>query len=265
MADWYHQWKGEILGPMAFEELQQKADKGEIEEETLVREGMQGRWVAASQVEGLFVVPGADGELPEEESEVGATEGAAPSAAAAMPEEAHEVRRSPLTMRPCADCGRMVSQKASMCPFCGRSFHESALTIPYRGEHPVPVWVFFALLAVLFILASPVIVHRATSQLVSSAVASEADADRIALLVAGIYVVSMVSCAALGGAIGAPRMAYYTGLLLGLFFGPLGVFAAFAIDKRPQCPNCYSRLVGLARECPYCHAHLTWAMGLRWY
>jgi DNA-directed RNA polymerase subunit RPC12/RpoP len=60
-------------------------------------------------------------------------------------------------------------------------------------------------------------------------------------------------------------MAYYTGLLLGLFFGPLGVFAAFAIDKRPQCPNCLSRLGGLARECPYCHARLIWAKEVRWY
>jgi hypothetical protein len=94
---------------------------------------------------------------------------------------------------------------------------------------------------------------------------SDGLASQLALIAAGCYVVSMLGCAGLGGAVGAPRMAYFTGLLLGLFFGPLGVFAAFAIDKRPHCPNCFARLNGIARECPACHFGLTWVLRRRWY
>jgi len=87
----------------------------------------------------------------------------------------------------------------------------------------------------------------------------------LAVIVAAGYVLSMLVCAVLGGAVGAPRMAYFTGLLLGLFFGPLGVFAAFAIDKRPLCPSCFERLNGIAKECPACHSGLTWVLARRWY
>jgi hypothetical protein len=267
MADWYYQLKGEVVGPVTPEELEEKTDQGEIEEQTLVREGVEGRWIRAAEVEGLFVVPTGGGLVSSEQTSEALAAAAAqiPPVSEPVSEPAHEVPRSPLTLRPCSDCGTMVSQKAAACPNCGRSFHEPSVTIPYLGEHPIPVWAFFIVLAVLFVLASPVVVHRAALRLASSTIEDAAEANGVALMAAAFYVVSMVSCAVLGGAVGAPRMAYYTGLLLGLFFGPLGVFAAFAIDKRPQCPNCYSRLDGLARECPACHAELTWAMQMRWY
>jgi RNA polymerase subunit RPABC4/transcription elongation factor Spt4 len=175
------------------------------------------------------------------------------------------VRRSPLTLRPCADCGKMVSRHARACPECGRSFHGSTFEVPYAGEHPVPVWVFFVLLATAFVLASPVLVHRLVLSVASATPEAGDMASQLAIVVAGCYVVSMLVCGAVGGAVGAPRMAYFTGLLLGLFFGPLGVFAAFAIDKRPRCPNCFARLNGLARECPACHSGLTWVLTRRWY
>lgn len=179
--------------------------------------------------------------------------------------EAREVQRSPLSLRPCSDCGTMVSQRASLCPHCGRSFHETLLQISYRGEHPVPVLVFFTLLAAVFALATPVLVQWAAYEWLSQGLASDAAAWRLAMVAAGIYVFSMITCAVLGGAVGAPRMAYVTGLFLGLFFGPLGVFTAFALDKRPQCLHCYRRLDGLASECPSCHSRLTWEVETRWY
>lgn len=261
---WYYQRGGEVVGPVAWEELQQKADDGEITADTPVRQGADGVWRAAGDLEGLLLAPSGSIEgLAEEERE-------GPQAAEAEAQEAPAAEavpraRSPLSLRPCSDCGSMVSQHATMCPNCGRSFHALSLSVPYRGEHPVPVWVFFTLLALAFMLASPVAIHRGIARVATESLKDELAGHTIGLAVAVVYAISMVCCAVLGGAVGAPRMAYYTGLLLGLFFGPLGVFAAFAIDKRPQCPNCCTRLGGLARECPACHAHLNWSMKVRWY
>lgn len=180
-------------------------------------------------------------------------------------EQAQDVHRSPLALRPCSDCGTMVSRRASVCPHCGRSFHESSLTIPYRGEHPIPVLAVFTMLAIAFVLVTPVVAYGAANTLAYHGTQDETAAGRIAFLAAVGWVISMVACAVLGGAVGAPRMAYVTGIFLGLFFGPLGVFAAFAIDKRPQCLHCFTRLGGLAEECPSCHSRLTWEVQARWY
>lgn len=261
---WYYQRASEVIGPVAWEELQQKADEGEITPETPIRQGVDGTWRPAGEVEGLWLAPtGSIEGLADEEpgSSIAAAETAEPAPAA----EAAPRARSPLSLRPCSDCGTMVSQHATMCPNCGRSFHALSLSVPYRGEHPVPVWVFFTLLALAFMLVSPVAIHRGIAHVAAESLKDELAAHTLGLAIAVVYAISMVCCAVLGGAVGAPRMAYYTGLLLGLFFGPLGVFAAFAIDKRPQCPNCCTRLGGLARECPACHAHLTWTMKVRWY
>jgi hypothetical protein len=141
----------------------------------------------------------------------------------------------------------------------------TTIDVPYRGEHPIAVLVFFAVLAFVFVLATPVILYFAADSLAAGAGLSEAAQGRIAFLTAAAYTVSMVVCSVLGRAVGAARMAFYTGMLLGLFFGPLGVLVAFAVDKRTQCPNCYSRLGGLARQCPYCQANLRWERRRRWY
>ena len=159
----------------------------------------------------------------------------------------------------------MVSRHARACPDCGRAFHESTFEVPYAGEHPVPVWIFFTLVAVAFIVLSPMVVYRVVGSMTTSTAGSVDVSSQIALVAAAGYSLSMLVCAAIGGAVGAPRMAYFTGLLFGLFFGPLGVFAAFAIDKRPHCPNCFERLNGIARECPACHSGLTWVLARRWY
>ena len=268
MTEWYYQAMGSVVGPIAWDELREKADREEISEGTPVREGPDGPWRPASHVDGLIEEPVGKADLQALEAGDEAAAGAdaeARTSAEGADAQSPVVRRSPLTLRPCADCGKMVSRQARTCPECGRSFRGLTFEVPYAGEHPVPVWVFFALLAAAFVLASPVLVHRLVLTVASTTPEAGEMAAQLAIVVAGCYVVSMLVCAAVGGAVGAPRMAYFTGLLLGLFFGPLGVFAAFAIDKRPRCPNCLARLNGLARECPACHSSLTWVLIRRWY
>lgn len=261
MTSWYYQHSGKVAGPVSLDELRDKVDAGEIDAETPVREGPDGPWLPAASVEGLFPVPVG--------AELSALADESPEDREARPdvieEQDHQVRRSPLTLRPCADCGKMVSRHARECPECGRAFRASSFEVPYAGEHPIPVWAFFTVLAIAFFAVSPLVVHRLVLSIIPKGSDAGELAGQLAVVVAGLYVFSMLGCAGLGGAVGAPRMAYFTGLLLGLFFGPLGVFAAFAIDKRPLCPNCYERLNGLARECPACHSGLSWVLTRRWY
>ena len=263
MSEWYCQIVGDVVGPISFDELRQKAAAGEIDRDTPVREGSGGQWVAASQAEGLFDSPGSGVQVDTADELPSATDPAPDTGAFGNKDSA--MRRSPLSMRPCSDCGKMVSRQAHACPFCGRMFHESSLVVRYKGEHPVPVLIFFSVLAVLFVLISPIAVYALAEAVATRVMPNSEAATSLAVVVAACYVVSMIVSAILGGAVGKPRMAYVTGLFLGLFFGPLGVFTAFAMDKRPQCCHCSSRLDGLARECPYCHARLLWKVESTWY
>ncbi len=264
MSEWFYQLLGETVGPISWEELKHRALAGDVEPATLVRCGSEGSWQEASAVAGLFDSEGA--EVAE-----AALSAAAEANGSGTPEgeetqsDSGSVRRSPLALRPCADCGHMVSRQANVCPNCGRLFHEASSVIRYRGEHPVPVVVFFSVLAALFALLTPAVVYLATNTVLSRSLQNDEMAGEIAFGITVLYIVSMVVCALLGGAVGKPRMAYLTGLFLGLFFGPLGVFTAYAIDKRPQCYHCFSRLDGLARECPFCHARLLWKVETPWY
>ncbi len=269
MSDWYYQVMGEVMGPVSLDELRQKVEDGEILSETFVREGASSPWVPASRVEVLFPADVArlgalaleEGREPLDGPNLG-TE--AEAVLESVAEQSREFQRSPLALRPCSDCGQMVSQQAGQCPNCGRSFRESSPTITYRGEQPIPVLVFFTILAILFALATPMAVYFGVARLTAGA-AEEGLGGWPAFLAACVYLVSMITCAILGGAVGRPRMAYVTGIFLGLFFGPLGVFAAFGIDKRPQCLHCFSRLNGLASECPSCHSRLIWKVETGWY
>jgi hypothetical protein len=271
MAEWYFQVMGEVTGPVSWDELEQKARHGEIGLETEVREGADGPWIAASHVAGLFdlVAQPAGLAAAEHGGETGPGAGVGGGDVDAEGGQDLGSRRSPLNLRPCSDCGRMVSKQASACPECGRAFHESSFTARYGGEQPVVVFVFIILLAVGFLFLSPLAVYWAALKLSPNFIAG-GDAQDIAhtgfaLAVVGVYVFAMLSCTFLGGAAGRPRMAHVTGCLLGLFFGPLGVFTAFAVDKRPECPQCASRLNGLAKECPHCHARLIWKVVPTWY
>ncbi len=252
MAEWYYQSMGETVGPVSWIELEQKAKDGEIGPESQVREGIDGPWTAAGGVPGLLDAPAESGDE-----------------AAGVDDSGVGVQRSPLSLRPCSDCGRMVSKQASICPECGRAFRESSLTARYGGEQPVLMFVLILLLAAAFLFLSPVAVYFAALKLAPNFLPGAESPDLaynlFALSAVVLYVFAMLACTFVGGAVGRPRMAYVTGCLLGLFFGPLGVFAAFAIDKRPLCPQCSSRLNGLAQECPYCRARLIWKVVPTWY
>lgn len=265
MSEWFYQLLGETIGPISWEELCDKAQGGEIDSATPVRQGAQGEWKKASTVPELFKPGGVEPAEMVATSDRSTADGERVKVGDELPSDSGPMRRSPLALRPCADCGYMVSRQANLCPNCGRLFHEASSVIRYRGEHPVPVLVFFSVLAVLFAVVTPIVVYVAASALLNRSLEDPEMAGGVALGVTVLYIVSMVVCALLGGAVGRPRMAYLTGLFLGLFFGPLGVFTAYAIDKRPQCYHCFSRLDGLARECPYCHARLLWRVETMWY
>jgi len=250
MSQWYVQLADKVYGPVSLEDLHRRVMAGQIPPDSPVREAPNGPWTAASRVPGLLMPAPGDG---------------MPPLVPAPGEQQPASRRPLLALRPCPDCGEMVSQQASMCPRCGRALLLGTLDVPYRGEHPVTVLAFFVVLAVAFILVTPLMVYFAADSLGASMGAAEAMRGRIAFYTAAAYTVSMILCSILGQAVGAARMAYYTGLFLGLFFGPLGILVAFAVDKRTQCPNCSSRLGGLARECPYCHTRLRWEQRRRWY
>ena len=53
------------------------------------------------------------------------------------------------------------------------------------------------------------------------------------------------------------RAASY-GFVFGLFFGPLGLFAAAFIDDRFSCPRCGTRLNDRPDICPGCLVALKW-------
>ncbi len=272
MAEWYYQLVGQVLGPVSFEELRRKANSAEIERETLVREGSDGPWKEASQIQGLFETSAEPVAVVGSEPSLGSeTAVALDSERVAEADTGQEqgIRRSPLALRPCSDCGQMVSKQASTCPSCGRAFHESSFMTRYEGEQPVVIFAFLCIVGLLFFFLTPVLVYRTAAayapNVIGVGTGEEVASAEFGLTVAGLYVLSLIVCALLGAAVGRPRMAFITGAFLGLFFGPLGIFTAFAIDKRPQCPQCSSRLNGLAQECPHCHARLLWKVAPTWY
>lgn len=59
-------------------------------------------------------------------------------------------------------------------------------------------------------------------------------------------------CGVVGGVIGNTKDAGVSGFLLGALLGPLGVLAAFAVDGRPQCEKCRTRIDPKATICPQC-------------
>jgi hypothetical protein len=249
MSEWYVRLADKIFGPMPLEDLQRRVAAGQIPPESPVREGPNGPWAPASRAIG---------------GAAARSDGAAPVFLATRERET-AARRTLLALRPCSDCGELVSQQASACPRCGRALTLTTIDVPYRGEHPIAMLVFFSVLAGVFAVVTPMIVYHVADSLAASADLMEAIRGRVALFSAIAYTVSMIVCAVLGRAVGTGRMAFFTGTMLGLFFGPMGVLVAFAVDKRTQCPNCYSRLGGLARECPYCRVRLRWEQRRPWY
>ncbi len=78
-------------------------------------------------------------------------------------------------------------------------------------------------------------------------------ADRTFWFVFWLAVVySVVVHAVLGYIVGERRGAGAAGTWCGLLGGPLGVIAAFALDARPRCHRCCTRVERQARVCPAC-------------
>lgn len=73
-----------------------------------------------------------------------------------------------------------------------------------------------------------------------------------------IIVVSWIICGFLGMMVGSRHDAAALGRLVGFHFGPLGVTAALALDRRESCPHCGGRLNGRPSICQYCRSELTW-------
>jgi hypothetical protein len=80
------------------------------------------------------------------------------------------------------------------------------------------------------------------------------------LLCASVFV-AWLACIGFAGDVGARKNCRFSGIILGLFFGPLGIIAAGFLDARPQCPNCGGRLNGtkevpLFPVCQHCRCEL---------
>ena len=72
-------------------------------------------------------------------------------------------------------------------------------------------------------------------------------------------VIGAFVCGIVGYAIADQKNAGMPGFWLGLLLGPIGiVIAAVALDNRPQCPACRSRIERGASVCPACRCSLGW-------
>lgn len=57
MRDWYFQVMGQELGPFTAQELKSKVETGQIQRDTMVRRGIEGKWLFAERVKGLLPEP----------------------------------------------------------------------------------------------------------------------------------------------------------------------------------------------------------------
>jgi hypothetical protein len=78
-----------------------------------------------------------------------------------------------------------------------------------------------------------------------------------------LWFVIWVGCVVAAWAIGNSKSSPGGGLLLGIFLGPIGVLAAFALvdNKRAKCPHCRELIDKEATKCPKCQSSLeaNWA------
>jgi len=121
MSDrWYYRLMGEKLGPISSSELKQLAESGKVAPDTVVRKGLDGDWVLAEKVRGLFEPPSKSLETQPQT----APQSLAPSAQHAPvdePSEPIEGAKTPESSaaRECPSCQARISPKAVICLHCG--------------------------------------------------------------------------------------------------------------------------------------------------
>lgn len=76
-----------------------------------------------------------------------------------------------------------------------------------------------------------------------------------------VAVIVNVICGPIAAGIAARREAGLTGLMLGLFFGPLGIIAAGFLDERQACPHCGNAVNNNFATCAACHGAVHWVEG----
>ena len=85
---------------------------------------------------------------------------------------------------------------------------------------------------------------------------------------AGIVILMMVFTVTFlfglfGASIGKKKNAAKAGFWCGFLLGPIGwIIAALALDNRPLCPRCLSRVHENATVCPFCRSVLSKAPGM---
>ncbi len=113
---WYFQVMGAELGPVTSGELKEKVKQGQIQPETLVRLGGDGKWQPAARVKGLLdapAAPPAPAAVAERPAKV-APAAAKPAAAAPLPTVAtHPAQGSPREERTYHLEGQAASEAAS--------------------------------------------------------------------------------------------------------------------------------------------------------
>ena len=67
-----------------------------------------------------------------------------------------------------------------------------------------------------------------------------------------------LACGHLGNVVASEKCAGPLGAFYGFVFGPLGLFAAAFIDRRPSCPMCGTRLNKKPTLCVGCKGRFEW-------
>lgn len=57
LREWYFQAMGQEIGPLSGSELKAKVANGQIQPDTLIRKGTEGKWIFGMNIKGLFAVP----------------------------------------------------------------------------------------------------------------------------------------------------------------------------------------------------------------